>query len=49
MKARAELSMGQLVFVLYDEQDQPVAVIQQATTCPSLKRFLKLVHDMIDD
>jgi hypothetical protein len=49
MRARAELSMGQLVFVLYDEHDQPVAVLHQATTCASLKRFLKLVHDMIDD
>jgi hypothetical protein len=49
MKARAELSEGRLVFVLMDDNGNAIAVIQQATTCPSLKKFLKLVHDMIDD
>lgn len=49
MKARAELSEGRLVFVLTDDDDNAIAVIQQATTCPSLKKFLKLIHDMIDD
>jgi hypothetical protein len=49
MKARAELSAGQLVFVLTDDDGNAIAVIQQATTCKSLKKFLKLVHDMIDD
>lgn len=49
MRARAELSEGRLVFVLYDDQDQAVAVMSQATTCSSLKKFLKMVHDMLDD
>lgn len=48
MKARAELSKGQLVFVLHDDDGQPVAVLKQTTTT-SLKKFLKLVHDLLDD
>jgi len=48
MRARAELSEGQLVFVLMDDSGEPVAIVKQTTTT-TLKKFLKLVHDMIDD
>ena len=48
MQARAEMSEGQLVFVLLDENGDSVAILKQTTTT-SLKKFLKLVHNMLDD
>ena len=48
MRARTELSEGQLVFVLMDESGESVAIVKQTTTT-TLKKFLKLVHDMLDD
>ena len=48
MKAQAEMSEGQLVFVLTDDQGESVAILRKTTTT-TLKKFLLLVCELIDE